>query len=371
LIPRSPARALLVLAAAALGAGACQLVAGLDGDFHRAPTPDAGADAGSGGAGGGSPGCAAATYPDPPPGVDDGVDDEIVLAVRTMDLGESATTPPRYDLDHACTCYEDAGPTCASPKAQCDAPGGIDSASAKIFSLIQFAVGSGHFGSDFYGQKISEGVWTLLFRITGYNGLPDDPAVVVAAYPSGGSAAPPLWDGNDTWKVAAQAVNGGDVTQPVYVSSGAYVSQGTLVAAAPKILMKLGGVADTITFQLTGGVITGKLVKGPAGWTITGGVVAARWKSADIFGALGSYRDGNGKPVCTDSVLAYSTAKSAVCGGLDILADPSGAKTEPCDALSIGLGFTAEEAKLGAVDPQGTASPGCPTATDPTFDSCN
>jgi hypothetical protein len=360
----------VLLAAAAFGAGACQLVAGLDGDFHQALAADAGTDAGSDAAGGSAPTCVSATYPDPPSGADTPANNEIVLAIRTLDLGENATVPPGYDLDHACTCFANEGPTCTSAKKHCDAPGGIDSASAQIFSLIEFGAGSGHFGSSFYSQKIADGAWTLLLRITNYNGLPDDPAVDVAAYPSNGIDPAPVWDGNDAWTVSAQSVNAGDPSQPIYTSQGAYVSNGILVAASPKILWRLGGSADTITFQLTGGVITGKLAMAAGGWTITDGIVAARWKAEDIFAAIGSYRDGNGKPICTDLGLVYGTAKSAICDGLDILADPAGAKSLPCDALSIGIGFTAGEAKLGAVEPPPTPTPGCPMTTDPTYDSC-
>lgn len=360
-----------LLGVAAVSAAACQLVAGLGGDFAAAPHQDGGEEDGGAGAGGSGPvGCVAATYPDPP-GLDDSPSSpEIVLALRTIDLGESAAVPPGYDLDHACTCFADAGPSCVSKQPHCDAPGGIDSASAQFFSLIQFAVGAGNFSSSSFSAKVEKGTWTLLIRIRGYNGKLDDPAVDVAIFPSSGIDPGPVWNGNDAWGVSVQSVSDGDLEQPLYPSAGAYVSQGTLVAALPSVLMKLGGEEDTITLHLTGGVLTGHLVSGPGGWTMTGGVLAARWKDKDLFEALSSYRDGNGKPICTDSAISYATAKTTLCKGLDILADPSGARSLPCDALSIGLGFTAQPAKLGAIEATAMPTPGCPPETDPATDSC-
>ncbi|MFT3769465.1 MAG: hypothetical protein QM820_28845 [Minicystis sp.] len=353
-----------MLVVTAIGAAACQMVAGLDGDFVAAPQPDGGADEG------GVEGCASATYPDPPTIADDATSNEIVFALRTLDLGESATVPPGYDLDHACTCFADAGPSCVSQKAHCDAPGGIDNASAQFFSLIKFAAGPSNFSSDAFGAKVGVGVWSLLIRVRGYNGKDDDPAVDVALFPSTGIDPPPLWNGNDAWRIAASSVNGSDLDHAIYTSQGAYVAQGRLVAAMPSVLMKLGGEENTITLQLTGGVLTGKVAKTQLGWALSEGVLAARWKSSDLFQALSTYRDGDGKPICTDLGLGYASAKSAFCSGLDILADPSGAKTLPCDALSIGIGFTAQEAKIGVVDEPPMTTPGCPPETDPANDHC-
>lgn len=359
----------VLLGVGAAGAAACQLVAGLDGDFTAAPQPDGGA--GAGGAGGGVPGCLAATYPDPPGGLDDGISTEIVLALRSIDLGDGAASPPGYDLDHVCTCFADAGPSCVSPVAHCDAPGGVDSASAQFFTLIQVALGSSSFSSASLSSKVEKGVFSLLVRVRGYNGQADDPAVEVAMFPSGGTASPTLWDGSDAWDVADQSVTGGDLEQPVYTSAGAYVASGVLVAAMPSVLMKLGGTEDTITLQLTGGVLTGNLVQQGNDYIMTGGILAARWKIDDVFKALSTYRDGNGKPFCTDLAFAYQTAKTTLCNGRDILTDPTGAKSLPCDALSIGLGFTAHAARLGALSPPPTLTPGCPPETDPSNDACN
>ena len=318
--------------------------------------------------------CTPATYPDPPGGTDDGMSvGTLVFALHSIDLGDLGTIPG-YDLDHVCTCTDDAGPSCKGASAQsstyCDQPGnGIDNQAAKLFKLIQLPVGSGVFGSTVFSAQANAGRWSLLIRVDGYNGQPNDPDVRVAIFPSKGTAVPPTWMGNDTWPVTAASVGDGGVTTPLFKSNGAYVTAGVLVATMPAGELTIqGGGPDTITVRLSAGVITGTLV-GPAPFHVQGGVFAGRWAITDVFDALSSYRDNNGKPICTDQIT-YSFAKTAICDDADILVDGTLPKSAPCDALSIALGFTADPALLGPVADAGTSTPGCPAATDPANDKC-
>ena len=366
----------LIVAAglAAAGPMACQLVAGLDGDFVQAPVPDVDAgvdaDAAPDVVEAGTSGCARATYPDPPSGSDAADLPPIVLAVRTLDLGESTQTPPGYDLDNTCSCAFEAGPSCMSDKQHCDGPGGVDNGSAQFFKLVQVAAGSSTFSSEAFSAKIEAGTFSLIIRVTKYNGKADDPSVQVAMYPSSGALSAPTWGGADAWGIQGQSVIADDPDQPVYKSEGAYVSKGTLVAALPAIEATLGAEENSMKLLLTGGVLTGTLVDTPSGWSIASGLIAARWRIQDVFAALSTYRDSNGKPICTDLAIVYQTAKAAICNGLDILADPAAAKTERCDALSIGIGYTAYQAAIGSVEAPPTPLPGCPDATDPIHDTC-
>jgi hypothetical protein len=302
------------------------------------------------------------------------ISNTIVVAIHSIDLGEGEANPPGYDLDAKCTCFEDAGPTCvsASGNQHCDAPDGVDSAAAQLINLITTAVGVDKFGSTFFSTQADQGHWSMLVQVTNYNGLMDDPSVNVAIFPSKGlSAMTPTWDGSDAWPVDATSVVGGDLTKPVYTSAGAYVSGGVLVAAMPAMQLHISGAINTITIRLSEGVLTGTLSQIGQNWRITDGVIAARWHEPDIFAAFSSYRDSNGKPLCTDLGFVYATAKSAICSGLDILKDQGGAKSLPCDSLSMGIGFHADPAKIGVVAPPPMPAPGCPVATDPINDSCS
>jgi hypothetical protein len=395
---------LLFGVATAVGVTALALVAltPFDGCVLPEFTLDAGVSAstGTGGSGAGPPACGA-TYPDPPGGQSDGGDTgTIVVAVHTINLGDNGGTPPGYDLDNTCTCIKGGGESCVGRSTNaatyCDAPGGIDDQTLLLVELIQTAIGAGSFGSVFFSQAAGEGHWSLLIEITGYNGEANDPEVQVAIYPSPGyvpsdAGVPPQWDGTDAWRISSTSLvtndggtgdlgldggtvgDGGIVAR--YQATGAYVSNGTLVASIPQSeLIFQGGSSSVFQLELSDGVLTGKLVvhSTPLGeqWSLTNGIIAARWALTDIFDDLASYRDENGAPICTNQV-AYDVAKSTICNDADILVNAAAPKSDACDALSFGLGFTADPATLGPiVDAGATPEGGCPPGESPAGDTC-
>jgi hypothetical protein len=324
----------------------------------------------------GPPGCMRATYPDPPGGMDDGTAlPGLVFAVHSIDMGDNGDTPG-YDLDNVCTCFDDAGPSCTGRSPQlstyCDATGGVDNQAAKLFELIELPLTSALFGSDYFSAKASEGVWSLLIQVVGYNGMPDDPQVQVALFPSSGLGGPtPAWNGDDVWLISGQSVGDGGVSTPLFTSNGGYVAGGVLVATLPTTEVTLAGASsETITVRLSAGVLTAQITQVGGMWALKSGIISARWALADVFKSLSSYRDNNGKPICTDSGYSYSVAKSTICNDADILVDGTQPKSAPCDALSIGLGFTADPAVIGPIADAGAVTDGCPPATDPANDSC-
>jgi hypothetical protein len=364
------------LAFAAAGLLSAAVVASAAGQGCALPgfvlvTNDAGADA----ADGGPTGCMGATYPDPPGGADDGSAlPNLVFAVHSIDLGDMGTVPG-YDLDHVCTCFDDAGPSCVGsssmPSTYCDQPPntGVDNQSAKLFQLFKLA--NMQFGSPYFTAEANDGKWSLLIKVDGYNGMPDDPKVEVSLYASKGLGKTPLWDGKDVWPVTAQSVYlDGGVLSPSFVSNGAYVAGGVLVATMPTTELTLAGSStDTITVRFRAGVITAQLVNAGTTCQLTGGVIAARWAIKDVFAAISSYRDNMGQPFCTTQ-LVWSTVKGTICKDADILVDGTQPKSAPCDALSVGMGFTADPVVLGGVSDAGVSSDGCAPASDPAMATC-
>jgi hypothetical protein len=97
------------------------------------------------------------------------------------------------------------------------------------------------------------------------------------------------------------------------------------------------------------------------------GVLAGRWKVADFFAMLGSLV-ADDQALCTDN-LVYAMVKNTLCEYPDVASGQVG-PTTPCDALSLGMGFEAEPARLGPVWwPPSDLAP-CPPATDPANDHC-
>ncbi len=343
------------------------------------------------------PATCGATYPDPPGGPDQGPDaGTIVLAIHTIELGDDnpSAPPPGYDLDHTCTCFDGGGPTCVgrspSPMTYCDAQNGIDDQTLQLVTLIQTALGAGSFGSAFFTAGAEQGKWTMLIEITGYNGAANDPVVQVALYPSPGfvaGASPnPNWDGTDVWRISSESLvpgDGGPDEIPVgdgglvarFQADGAYVAGGTLVATIPSSqLVFVGGSNSIFQLKLSDGVLTGELSQRVTSqgkvWTLKNGILAARWALGDLFDDLASYRDENGMPLCK-TMAGYNVAKAAICNEADILVDPNAPKSMACDALSFGLGFTADTANLGAVVDAGAMSDsGCADGESPAGDFC-
>lgn len=366
----------LVLAALSLIPGAAALAALAEGCALPAFTLQVAAEAGPDAGPEAAIGCVGTTYPDPPVIPDDPTSiPDLVLAVHTIDMGDTGNTPG-YDLDHTCTCYDDAGSSCSPYSAQiseyCDVPpsSGIDNQAARLFALIELPLGKASFGSTYFSTQADQGSWSLLIRIEGYNGKPDDPSVQVSLFPSQGLGKVPAWDGSDAWPVSRASVGDGGVSTPLFVSTGAYVAGGVLVATIPSNELTLAGSGpDTITVRFRAGVLTAKLAENAGQWSLTNGLIAARWALSDVFGALSSYRDNKGNPFCTDQSL-WGTVKGTICNYADILVDGTQPKSARCDALSTGLGFTADPALLGPVAEAGVPTPGCSPQTDPANVTC-
>ncbi len=424
-----PSLGLLVAGAclvATMAVAGCEAIAGLGGDFHaatsnpsssgsggsstHASSSSSGGHGGAGGTGGGvtdagdagdasdasdatdgaepdggdggdaSDGaggaCVGKTYPDPPVGNDSPGGAEFTVAIHSIDLGESGTNPG-YDLDHRCTCTGNEGPTCTSSLQHCDEPQGVDNGMLGFVKLVQFAVPS--FASDKLSSRADQGYWTMLARVKGYNGLPDDPSVTVEFFTTDGldfsgldaAARPaPLWDGTDHWEVLSDSVGDAGTDSPRYVAPGAYVAGGVLVAAIPSVALLVSGQSGSqVPLKLTNAVITGTLVPKNGTYGVTGGTVAGRVAVPDMFHILAGLRDPAGNPICTNS-LGYTQVKQSVCDGRDILLDGNLPKTFPCDSISVGIGYTADPANLGKLVDPPVATAGCPAADDPANDTC-
>ena len=301
-------------------------------------------------------------------------------------------SPPRYDLDRVCTCIAGGGPSCVgrSPvqNTYCDADGGIDNQTVRLVGLIQMFLGMGSFGSAYFTSGVTGGRWSVLV----HHGLQrgDERSLrrgrALPEPSDAGDAGMPEWEGSDPWYFSSTSFvlgDGGPGQIPEgdaglvarYASNGAYVAGNTLVASLPQSEMIFTGAAGTSSLfklDLSEGVFTGTLTLRNTDtglqWSLENGIIAARWALTDIFDDLASYRDPSGNAICTGSIQ-YSVAKSTICNDADILVNQADPASTPCDALSFGLGFTADTATFGSVvDAGGAPDGGCPDASRPAGD---
>ena len=103
-------------------------------------------------------------------------------------------------------------------------------------------------------------------------------------------------------------------------------------------------------------------------WYGRQGRIFGRLHIGDMFYAISTFRVSSGAAICRDNII-YTQLKSGLCALPDILAE-LGSPTTPCDAISVGLGFEAEEAQLGDVVVPLPVDGGCPDGENPADDSC-
>ena len=390
-------RLLLLLPAAALAGGiwaGCTLygpdllVTGSDAGGDAA-APEGGnegglrADAGDGGVdgdGSSEGGTCVLAHPPPPPTKDDpsdGGDIDILLAVRTFDLGLNDGGPPPligYDLDGLCTCPGAADCVATSGGgSNCDQLEGRDNAGGALLQQFYMLSGGSFFSPDSLNAQIAAGLDTLLVRVRNYNGTANDTQVELSLYISdgttplsdGGAPPVPVWNGQDAWIVDSRSVFGasGPPILPLQYDSAAYVVGGVLVANPKDFFVPLQlDSSDLMVLELQAGIVTGNLAQAGGGWTITDGVLDGRLLASNLLSAFAYINDPDppGGDLCQSSPF-YSALKGLVCTGLDITSDPSAPHSQTCDALSLGIGFAAQSAQFGPVETV-TQTTTCPDA---------
>jgi hypothetical protein len=339
----------------------------------------------------GVPACNHAYPPDRPQGVDDSGGDNIgmlVAAFNSIDIGVSggldAAVPQfGYDLDHTCTCFGGM-PSCLQPPQppgapsaeSCDDNRGRDNTDILLFRDLP---GLASTGTSQIDQGLTAGQYGLLLVITDYNGKSDDPRVHVDFYLSDGLSRDadggiptPRFDGTDLWTRDLGSLQGGQPNgQPQYSDDSAYVSGSVLVANFSQLPIAFGdrSFLGAATMQLIGAVIVGQLQakkvdSGGFGFALVGGTIAGRWPTSQLLSTLANIPGEGGFLCATDPVnkLKYGIIREVVCAGADIATvstEDNNTPLAPCDAISVGMTFTAEPAQLGPVVEGGPVLAGC------------
>ena len=363
---RTPLVATFLLAPALLVA--CQFLVGIDTDLPTPPAPpaEAGArDAGARDAEAGAPDpCTSTNVPPPPTSADTETKRDIVFALFNIDFAIDGTFRYGLNLDQRCTCP--AADACQRPlgaDAACDSPRGVDSALTPLLGTLRaFKV----VDQTTLNEGLRTGTSGALVRIEGYNGLADDPRVVVSVYGSTGSEERPTGKPEDRWKVDVASLAGGVPYRPAYRDETAYVSSSRLVATFNFPIDIGGGPSQPpLRADLQAGIIVADI--GPGGESLDG-VIAGRWATKSILQDIESFPDplAPARTICGDSGT-YDLVKKLVCGAADIPSAPaSDGQGRACDALSLHVNFKALRASFGAVERRPDAGgPSCGTGPLP------
>lgn len=309
------------------------------------------------------------------PAADDGTAAlDLVFVLDSVQLLE-AKTPLGYDLDGVCTCPGPEACKSAStpPKAHCDDDAGRDNSGGA--TLATFATVSDGFSEDAINARLRSGESSILLRLRGYNGGANDTQVTAIVYRSSGveptndsgTSAPPKFDGTDRWLLDPSSIVGGSTAAGLDCEGNpscialtfdpkAYVTDHVLVTRAD-ILLRTGNGTQ---IDLTNTVLTARIVPRGASLALAEGSIAGRWRSDRLLAMVANSDSPAGPgPICDDTAT-YESIKQLVCGAADLPSDPALDRTDvPCDALSLGLAFTAVPARLGKVSAPSTDTPPC------------
>lgn len=337
-----------------------------------------GGGAGSGGSGGAD--CELATYPprpvDPPEGTRD-VD--FVVVMDEIDFGDSepnpGNPPTRYrgigfDLDRDCTDESEASQMAPNrcilpPRATgvVDGPGGRDNALGTVIQYVRDRVPT--FSSEQYSTQLKAGETSVLIRVSGYNGEPNDGKVKVETWVTApfsrdpGNGETPEWKGRDAFPIASTSVEGGVRERPRFVSNNAYVTDNRIVASLASIELTLDvGLSDIQQVELGLVLFNAYVVctiepsELPGGYRLKDCTLAAKWKADDLVKQLSHFPDplrpNEAVPLCTKS-SSYPAFKQAICSLVDTYSTGDIGPTTECESISMGVLFQTAPALLGSV----------------------
>lgn len=256
------------------------------------------------------------------------------------------------DLDDTCSFEENEG-SCVPPVAfRGDGPDCRDAALGDMFhpSSNQDALEEGN-------REVERGWLTSALRIRGYNGTTDDPEVIVSLYAVSTSEdgeehdlRPPRWDGEDVWNVGSLTL---DPETPSdarcaldakarYVDEAAEVRSGVLTAR-PNGHRVSWGLLLRVRLRAR---LERDGQHGP--WRLRDGELGGAFAVAEIARQSLRATDTSAPLVCPGEP-AYEAGLEVLCLQADLSVTHPDDDNALCDAVSFGIGFNAEPAKLGHI----------------------
>jgi hypothetical protein len=150
----------------------------------------------------------------------------------------------------------------------------------------------------------------------------------------------PTWTTTDDWPVLPQLLsNPADPTSSKVVFDQAYVVGGTFVSGSPvDVTLNLAFAGQNLTVNVHHATIT----VGVNGSQGTDGVIAGVINTEELISGLRAVAGHlGGKSLCGGT--AFDTIAQEIRGMSDIFVDGTNGPGRPCDGISIGLGFNADE----------------------------
>ena len=352
-------------------------------DDAIAPADSAPPDAGA---------CGLRGIPDPPADAGPGLVAPSVVAGKTLDVGVvldgGVSNVPGFNLDRTCSvdlgtssCTTNVLESTFDRDAKDKTPTGVDNAG---FSLIEYITTfSDLLAASTINAGIQKGLYGAVFRVSNWNGQPDDDDVLLEIFPTlavavdGGA---PTFTESDDWILDARFQVAPNVVASTVKSDVAYVSGGQLIGrfAAITVPIKIADDPKPFDVKAQDAIFSGTLATTNGKTTIANTTIAGRWKTSDFLDQLRQIfiRDGNGltnTTLCEPAgALIYGGVKGEVCNARDIRSDGQDNAKLACDSISMALRMESYAINtLGDFDAGAAIAPRCTAKGDvPTGDDC-
>jgi len=312
-------------------------------------------DDSNGGSSGTTPASAGRVPPSPPSGAAPAtLGDSKTFAVNSLFLGETnrdKSPNPRdgwkdygYNLD-SLTTAKDSKDVCtrvggADSAKQEDGKEGIDNAFGK--TILSFILGLVPTPSKTLNDSISSGAFTIMLDVKGLTDDPNQSATGLSARLLVGgpfdqtstdpaTAKKPTFTPADDWPYRAN---------PIVPIEGAYINNGTFVngskGATVELSLFIQGVA--LTLNIRNAIITFDH-KTPT--DLSNGTIAGVVSTEELVTGIEKVAGRISEQLCSGNTL--ETIKTTIRQASDILSDGTNRAGVPCDAISIGIGFTGKQ----------------------------
>lgn len=244
-----------------------------------------------------------------------------------------------------CQPVDGASPSDVYP----DGAGGIDNSFGnKLVSLISSLLSE---PSTRVTEAIANGDFTVILKLDGLGDQSSYNPLTAKLYGGATLGAAPVWDGSDKWPVVPELLNDAeDVESAKVVFPASYVVDDTWVSGPEsQVTFKLNLTISGTTIGLTIRNVRIAMDLAPDHKSVVKGTIAGVLETAVLVEELRSVIGAVQPGFCEGSGL--ETTLDQVRRASDIMKDGSQDPSQECDAISIGIGFTAKQVQLGEVAP--------------------
>jgi len=246
-----------------------------------------------------------------------------------------------YDLDSRTTTKEDSKTSASSCKRRAGSPsmvltdgelGRDNNFGQHVMSVVKSLKSD---AEESVNALILSGAGTMLLRLDNV-GPADNASVPGVLFVAANLGSVPKWDGTDKWPIDTSSVD--SMKEPVYKFAGGYMAGGTWVSGDPGkgsaiVPVPFFGPVPMLV-PLDGAIISFDVATGAAG-TIAGAANTAKFLAAmtPMMKRIGIC-PGN---ATFDQIAMTITQSADLVSGAPLFQDVS----RECDAISVGIGFTA------------------------------